>query len=391
MSRILLAWEMGGGYGHLVRLRSFIEPLLEEGHQVTVALHETRLASRYLDDLDIRWLPAPKAMPTTNQPLELKSFAEILLMQGFNEVEGLYGRMRCWEGIFDYVRPEVVLYDHSATAMLAFRAREVRQLAIGTGFFNPPRVTPYPLLRPWMRVGPDQLMQVEERVLEITNRALECSGIPAMDALHEMYDLDGLALLTYPELDHYEGRDTADYWGVPPNIAGDPTAWPEGDGPKVFGYLNLIKPLPSLLAELKRRRLPALIHMPAIPADLRQTYEGSNVRLTDRPVDIEQAAAEADYCICHGGHGTVANMLLAGTPLLLLPQNLEQLILAQRVEALGAAKIAIKLEPKPIKVALEDLLSRRNPVDAAARFASTHDRHTVDTFAERVLDFAEGT
>ncbi|HSN17577.1 MAG TPA: glycosyltransferase [Gammaproteobacteria bacterium] len=44
----------------------------------------------------------------------------------------------------------------------------------------------------------------------------------------------------------------------------------------------------------------------------------------------KSAAAKADQVICHGGHGTVSAALLKGRPLLLLPLNLEQRMLAAR-------------------------------------------------------------
>ena len=149
MSRILLTWEMGGGYGHLVRLRAFAEPLIAAGHEVSFALHELRLAPRYLSDLDARWLSAPSGGVRAQKPLALKSFPEILLMQGFNDADALYARMRAWHGIYDLVQPDLVIYDHSATAMLAYRGRDARQVAVGTGFFNPPPVSPLASVSPY--------------------------------------------------------------------------------------------------------------------------------------------------------------------------------------------------------------------------------------------------
>ena len=383
MSRILLTWEMGGGYGHLVRLRAMAEPLIKKGHAVTIALHDARLAPRYLDDLEARWLPAPSFVARTQKPLALKSFPEILLMQGFNDADSLYGRVRSWQGIHDLVEPDLVIYDHSATAMLAFRGRDSRQVAVGTGFFNPPRVTPYPLLRPWLKVDDEQLLKMEQRVLDITNRAAERAGIPKLDQLNDLFDLHAMALLTYPEIDHYEDRGEADYWGIPPNPEGEALNWPTGDGPKIFAYLKPFKTLPDLLDQLKQRSAPAIVHVPVIPQKMAESYKDSNVLLTDKPVDIEQAANEADVCICNGGHGTVATMLI-------LPQHLEQLIMAQRLETLGAATSAPRLQPKGMQGGLDKLITEASFKEAAAGFAGSHQRNTPAGFSKKVLGLAAG-
>jgi UDP:flavonoid glycosyltransferase YjiC (YdhE family) len=391
MSRILLTWEMGGGYGHLVRLRMLAEPLIEEGHDVTIALHDPRLAPRYLDDLDLNWIAAPSFTARTKQPLALKSFPEILLMQGFNEAEALYARIRSWQGIYDLVKPDVVVYDHSTTAMLAYRGRDARQVAVGTGFFNPPRVSPLPLLRPWLDVSDEQLLALEQRVLGIINLAAIRAGIHELEYMHDLFDLQGMALLTYPEIDHYQDRGEADYWGIPPNPEGEACIWPQGEGPKIFAYLKPFAAMQDLLKVLKKRGGPTIVHAPMIPPELKAQYEGSNILLTGNPVDIDQAAREADVCICNGGHGTVATMLLAGTPMLILPQHLEQLIMAQRLEALGAATLDQKLQPKTMKNALDKLLAKSSFKEAAEGFANSHERNTADRFFVKVLNLAFGT
>jgi UDP:flavonoid glycosyltransferase YjiC (YdhE family) len=391
VSRVLLTWEMGGGYGHLVRLRTIAEPLIEDGHEVTIALHDPHLAPRYLDDLDLSWIAAPSFSARTKKPLALKSFPEILLMQGFNDAEALYARIRSWQGIYDLVKPDVVVYDHSATAMLAYRGRDARQVAAGTGFFNPPRVSPFPLLRPWLKVSDEQLLALEERVLEITNRAAIRAGIHELDHMHDLFDLQGMALLTYPEIDHYAERGDADYWGIPPNPEGEAFIWPPGDGPKIFAYLKPFATLQDLLKLLKKRGAPTIVHAPMVPPKLQDQYKGTNILLIETPIDIEQAASQADLCICNGGHGTVATMLLAGTPMLILPQHLEQLIVANRLEALGAATVDPKLQQKSMKTALDKLLTETSFKEAAGRFASSHERNTADGFFVKVLNLVAGS
>ena len=55
---------------------------------------------------------------------------------------------------------------------------------------------------------------------------------------------------------------------------------------------------------------------------------------------MDQVAAEARLVVCHGGHGTIATMLLAGKPVYVAPHHLEQALLGYRVADTGAALVA---------------------------------------------------
>lgn len=60
------------------------------------------------------------------------------------------------------------------------------------------------------------------------------------------------------------------------------------------------------------------------------------------PLQLEAVATQADLVICHAGHATIAGMLLRQQKLLLLPKQLEQLLLADR---LWRQQLALVLVP----------------------------------------------
>ena len=74
--------------------------------------------------------------------------------------------------------------------------------------------------------------------------------------------------------------------------------------------------------------------------------------------------------ISHGGLSTVSNALVAGVPLLCIPQGREQPINAARVEAIGAGKmLATDAPPAEIATALKRILEDSEVRNAARRMA----------------------
>lgn len=70
-------------------------------------------------------------------------------------------------------------------------------------------------------------------------------------------------------------------------------------------------------------------------------------------LDSETFIHGADVAITYGSHGLTAGFLRAGKPLLVLPAQLEQYLLAKRVEALGAGSL---LNPNDSASNVEDLI-----------------------------------
>ena len=79
------------------------------------------------------------------------------------------------------------------------------------------------------------------------------------------------------------------------------------------------------------------------------------MRMVDQPVDIAAAARECDVAILNGTHASTAAVLLAGKPILQLPLFLEQQLIAQNVERLGAGLTASIKQPEGIQAKLRQL------------------------------------
>jgi hypothetical protein len=372
MSRVLFTWELGGGFGHLHRVAELARPLVAAGHEVHFASAELAGLDG-LFDAAVRCHQAPLAhRPVAGKPPVLFTFPQVLMRTVLRDVDATLGAVRAWQTLFDLVAPDVIVADYSPTALLAARGRAVRQVVVGTGFLVPPDRTPLDNLRRAPAVDPASLQRIEARTLETMNDVLRRTGGPPLERVGQLYAVDAQALMTLPELDHYAPRDGADYWGLnqhPPGAAPD---WPDVPGKRVFAYLKPFKTLPALLETMHARGGPTLVFAPKLPAKLTDRFASPALRFVPRALEMDRACREADLVICHAGHGAVASALLAGTPLLALPQNLEQHLNAENAARTGAALNAPRMQPGGMATKFGRLLDEPSFTAAARDFAARH-------------------
>ena len=349
MSRILFAWELGANLGHITPLLVLAQVLRERGHEVVFALRDIRNCAALLEARGFPFLQAPigsgRAKDIAADPA---SYPEMLLRYGFADPQGLLAAARAWRNLYATVAPDLIVFDHSPIALLAAHDIGLPRVLYGMGFVSPPRVSPMPSFRPWENIPAARLEASEARALEATNTALKALGAQPLGALHELFDVEEDILTTFPELDHYQGRQGARYWGpVFGDDKGAVPVWPEGEGKKVFVYIRpntaAFKLLVAALSKIPAR---VLWFAPGLPAQTIQQLQTPSMRLLTNPLDTQQVAASADAAFLHAGHGTSAAMLLGGAPMLLFPQHVEQMLIARNVAALGAGLVAPRLEPR---------------------------------------------
>ncbi len=90
-----------------------------------------------------------------------------------------------------------------------------------------------------------------------------------------------------------------------------------------------------------------LVHCVGMDEETANQYTQKNVRFSSDPVQLKGIENRADLVICHAGHGTVAASLLMGIPLLLLPTQLEQLLLANKLSALKLSAVIDMRDVQP--------------------------------------------
>jgi len=377
---ILFAWELGGGLGHLLRFRRIAERLAAAGHRVLVVLRDLSQAHRLFPAPGIELLQAPiKTGPSPERFALPSTFAHVLFNMAFGNVDELCALVRAWRTLVQWAEPDLIVFDHSPTALLATRGYGAKRVLIGNGFCCPAVCSRFPDWRPWEHNDPDQLQRDEDRVLGNANRVLEESSCPRLRRLSDLYrDVDETVLTTFAELDPFGDRGPDRYWGVWSVDLGVPPPWPADANPRVFAYIKPSPMLPAILEAIRAIRIPAVIFCPEVQPQLRQRFSDHRLSFCAQPVDVRQAADGCDLAILNATLNTTATMLLAGKPLLLVPLQLEQRLTAERVAAIGAGRFVLPNHAHEIAVCLQDML------------ASTRYALAAKQFAEKYVGFAGG-
>lgn len=374
MKEILIAWELGGGLGHLIPMRTLVTELLDRGHGVTLAVRDLVAAGKAFGDLPVKFFQAPHRIEPFRSTFDPPStYGHILNNIGFGSAEGLQALAAAWQSIFASVDPSLALFDHSPTAIFAARGMEFRKGQIGTGFTIPPK--PFPLVRPWVNHIEASWEEDDRRTLQLANQAAARLGMRPLDSLEEIYaSTDKTFLATYPELDHFGPRPDASYGGVEFIEEGAHPQWPAGDGPKIFAYLSRFRGFEEALSQIGKLRLPAIVFSPSLlPGEILQFgHAFPSVTFTSTPLNLERVVHECQVAVCHGSHGLISRMLLAGIPCVAMPLHLEQALLCQRLVQFGGGIHLPKENVGQLGVAISYVNSENSLRAAAMRFRSTY-------------------
>ncbi len=353
MARILCVWELGSDLGHLSHLRLPIEVALQLGHEVYLAARQLERVKSVLGGMPITCLQAPfrQTVASADQSA-FPSYTHLMVRQCFSGADELEIYLRAWRALFDLCEPDLVLFEHSPTALIAAHSYGFKKILVGNGFAIPPQppvpsapFAPFVTTQRTVEVL-DGLRADDAVLLKVVNIALDSLGVRQLDSLHDIYgQADEQFLMTLPLLDHFGERPGLRYLGVESPRPQHSPQWPLGNGPKVFGYLHAIPSLEKLLQDLRAAEVCALLYVRGLPHALRNAYCGEQLNFTDQLLDLSTVAEQAAWVINHGNHNTVAAFVRLGIPQLLIPMHQEHLFAAMNLVAQGSAVMAYQDQP----------------------------------------------
>ena len=389
MARYAFIWELGGAYGHLGRMIPVARELQQRGHEAVFIIRELVEAERLLGPHGFKWFQAPLWVGRVMNLPDPLSMAELLMAFGFLDPPALLGICRAWRNLLGALQVDALVFDYSPTAVVATRGLALPRINLANGFQVPPAGRPLPPLRWWQKAPPARLLDSEQQIVHVTNQVLYELAAPPVEGVLDILSGCDDVFATLPELDHYPNRIGGDFVGPIYALGrGEAVHWPPKGTLKVFAYL---KPdyggLEALLAALGQLDARVLVHIPGVSRRTIEKFSSDSLQISRQPLDIEQVRQSCDVAVLHAGVSTVAAMLLAGKPLLLFPQQLEQTMFARSVEAVGAAVVfseaAAGQFPRLIKRALADTALKDRAQQFAAKYRGYDQADAIRAVADR--------
>ena len=391
MAKILFTWELGEGYGHIIPHFKLLSELVKNGHQVYFAAKNLTLAVRILEPIGVKCLQAPiRPVIRKKDQIRVYTYANLLNNIGYYDKNIILGMICGWYNLFKILEPQLILFDHSPTALLASKDLNIKRILYGLGFYTPPETYPFENMKVYQKLNKDQRIIDEKLIVSQINYSFKSIKISPLKTLSEIFKTDANIFRTYKELDHYPTRpkNSATYLGLVgyPTIGPKPK-WPKGSR-RIFAYLKPCKALPEILYLLKKYELSTLVVCNGINLDFQMKHKSPYLYFSSKLYDQLKILNDCELTITNGT-GTATESLLAGKPVLMLPTNLEQLMTAYRVQEIGAglythASNPVKLESK-LKMLLETDTFKIN----AIKFSSKYSKYERQVSLVKVINLVE--
>ncbi len=413
---VLMVWEHGGQLGHLARLLPVAQALRARGVPVTLAVAQPAAVTPFFVHMGVAVIQVPQVAAWPPATDTARCAADIWLRCGFANPVAAKVCVQQWLAVFAQMQPAAVLVDASPLALYAAQVGGLNAVAMGHGFELPPPVAGLSFT-PWQENVPDDLaakIAYSEQVLlsAFITLARSLDGV-AVDghlgtSVAQVLGAAKQALCTWPLLDHFEPATRQISNAVPIYLGpiwhdlpeqgaeAQAAAWPDKPGPKVLCYLNLVDQRYDLLWQaLVSQGANVLVLAPAGAAWACKEARGWGVTVLTQRLSLGDLFPDCDAVIGHGGMGLCSMALHAGKPLLLMPTQLEQGLLAYRLTQRALAISSLNhLNKAQVKLRVEQLLHGAALKQRAALFASGYagfgPQQAVRAVVDLLLNSAHG-
>ena len=372
--RVMFAWELGGGQGHVRAFLPVAERLRDAGVDVVCAVRDL-VAGKPFFDAGFKTFPAPRVLYQLMRGLEAFSYAEILLRAGYGKPENVDAVLGAWTTLFRLTGTDLVVSDFAPGALLAARVAGLKAATIGIGFPTPPMMSPLPSFRPRNAPPVKRMQQSEQAVLASVNAALTGRCGTSLKIVAELCHTGCDLLAAFPELEQYpqrrDGRYVGPIFSTPKNAA---VVWPNAPGPRVFAYLEGPQPeFPDIIAQLRATGWPTFVVGRVMSPEDAARLSTPTLTVSAANADLNDVLKTAQVVVCHGNYGLVCQSLLAGVPVVGVPTHPENELTTDIVERLRFGRLVPLNSPAPaLTRALEKLVADDAVKQAVNTFATRH-------------------
>jgi UDP:flavonoid glycosyltransferase YjiC (YdhE family) len=319
MKRAFIAWEIGGGRGHVVHLAAVAASLKRRNYSSVAALvhldHAGELAP-YCDE--IRQGPYLPYRAPVDDDLPGSYYGDWLGMHHFDDPEVIRHAIERWRTELVSVGPDIVIAEQAPCAILAARSLGLPVVQVGVPATAPPAsMSAFPPLLS----DRDTSMYDETALCAAVNTAVSHFGLPPLPALPAIYACDDQVVATIGLFDRYAKWRTRPR--VPPVVGG----WHEpGERRReeLFVYLSTLDRLnPVILTAIATMRVPTRVfvadNLPMAVAVVGR--RGAVVESQPRPP--AEIARTARVLVHAGNHGMCCLGVRAGLPQVTVSSQME--------------------------------------------------------------------
>ncbi len=391
--RVLAVMELGGNWGHLLRLRPIINELRGRGHVAVLATSDVAAARRMFGDESIELVEWPTLLAREPLPpgTRFLHYAQMLARCAFGDAAALRLGVQRRASVLRRLRPDAMLIDFAPAALFTARLLRLPVVQVVMGWEAPRSGEPLPSIRPWHSFDGAPFERIEAALLENLNRECAFFRVPPLACVSDLYRTGTQLLATWPEIDHFGPRAGVRYIGpIYTEDLGEQVEWAAraddaGAQPRVLVYLARDPRNEAIVAALAALGAEVIAVLPDVPQDVAERLRDAQVRVFDKPIRVAQVAAQARLAITNGGHGVMGACVRAGVPMLLMPRFAEQAVLARRVEQGGLAQSLLPGDGEGMPD-LELLARALADPQAVARVAEVARRHAATTPRASLLE-----
>ncbi|MFT5523165.1 MAG: hypothetical protein ACI9G1_003170 [Pirellulaceae bacterium] len=397
MARFLIGWELGSNLGHVTVQRPIVTRLLEQGHDVVMAVSNRAQVSNFMQQQGLPIIRCPRGRSSKREG-SCCTFPQAILHSGYKTVESIKQLVDEWFSIFALASPDVCIFDYSPSGLVAAHVAGIPSSTLGNGFCSPPPSCDFPI---WRRSRNRDPGGDEQMLLSHINTIQREFKLDDYNHLSDIFDVDVAVLTTIPELDHFANRSTGSftYVGCLAASSGIQPEWPSGDGPRTFAYLkdpgeDHRETFGATLRHLADSKLPTIAFISSSTARVQAEYSTETFKIYRAPIDLGYVCDNCDLAIINGGHGTTVRLAIAGKPMLILPTQMEQEVTANRVSALGCGLQTTWRNPDMVKQHIAKLKNefpqyRRSAQELADQYSNCTPEKQANAASEVFVQLAD--
>lgn len=378
---VLLINELGAGYGHVDPLLRVGSALAQREYRVVCAIADVVRPGLLLRRAGFPVLQAPRWPGVRSE--KGAGYSDLLVLLGFESVPALMLMTGAWQDLFDLVMPDLIVADHSPTAVLT-AYKSYPTVLIGTGFELPPVDLPeFPMLR-----NDREPLAPQAKLQEVVSEVQKHRGRPEPPSLPALFAAEFRGLRVLPELDPYaELRDEPVIGPMEPL----PAYMPRPNSRSVFAYIGDEHPnIREIAAGLGAAKAKVICHVRGDPGAIGALLKKGGVTVLTDPADLAEALPASDIVVGYASSGLSHAGLAAGRPQLALPYDLEKDSTAAALDRLGVSRtLEAGFSAAAVSGAVEALLSDDSAANNAAVCAQSVLARPPTNALETVVDACE--